>query len=127
MFMHLSASGSAACMSPALSALLVHLLSAGLGLTNLAGACFSAYPATGSFARSAVASSAGARTPAHGFVTAALIGAVLLFATPVFGHLPLNALAAIVITGVLPLLDFGRAWALARVRAARFFPVPHLT
>ena len=57
----------------------------------------------------------GAKTAAHGFVTAALIGAVLLFATPVFGHLPLNALAAIVITGVLPLLDFGRVLSLARV------------
>ena len=30
------------------------------------------------------------------------------FLTPVFQHMPLNALAAIVITGVLGLLDFGR-------------------
>ena len=35
---------------------------AGLGVANVAGAAFAGYPATGSFARSAVAQYAGART-----------------------------------------------------------------
>lgn len=35
---------------------------AGLGISNLAGAAFCAYPSTGSFARSAVQSTAGAKT-----------------------------------------------------------------
>ena len=43
-----------------------------------------------------------------GLVNAALIGIVLLCLTPVFRHMPLNALAAIVITGVIGLLDFPR-------------------
>ena len=41
---------------------------------------------------------------------------MLLLLTPVFAHMPLNALAAIVITGVLGLLDFGQAAHLYRVR-----------
>jgi len=41
-------------------------------------------------------------------VNAALIGVALLCLTPVFRHMPLNALAAIVITGVIGLLDFQR-------------------
>ena len=45
-----------------------------------------------------------------GVVNAALIGVVLLWLTPVFRHMPLNALAAIVITGVMGLLDFPRVF-----------------
>ncbi|EIE27094.1 sulfate permease [Coccomyxa subellipsoidea C-169] len=75
----------------------------GLGVCNLAGAVFCAYPSTGSFARAA------------GLVNAALIGFVLLCLTPVFQHMPLNALAAIVITGVIGLLDFQRALFLLQV------------
>ncbi len=54
---------------------------------------------------------------AAGLVNAALIGFVLLCLTPVFQHMPLNALAAIVITGVIGLLDFQRALFLLQVRS----------
>lgn len=53
-------------------------------------------------------------------MNAALIGFVLLCLTPVFQHLPLNALAAIVITGVIGLLDFQRALFLLQVRPSHF-------
>ena len=43
-----------------------------------------------------------------GLVNAALIGVVLLCLTPVFRHMPLNALAAIVITGVIGLTNLLR-------------------
>ena len=52
-----------------------------------------------------------------GLVNAALIGVVLLCLTPVFRHMPLNALAAIVITGVIGLLDFPRVLFLLKVGA----------
>jgi hypothetical protein len=39
-----------------------------LGLSNVAGAFFQAYPASGSLSRSAVASAAGAQSPLHGLV-----------------------------------------------------------
>lgn len=80
----------------------------GLGWANLAGAAFNSYPTTGSFARSAVAKYTGAKTGLAGLVTAALVGITLLCLTPVFNAMPMNALAAIVIAGVLPLLDFGK-------------------
>lgn len=52
-----------------------------------------------------------------GLVNAALIGVVLLCLTPVFRHMPLNALAAIVITGVIGLLDFPRVILLLKASA----------
>jgi MFS superfamily sulfate permease-like transporter len=39
-----------------------------LGLSNVMGAFFQAYPSSGSLSRSAVASAAGARSPLHGLV-----------------------------------------------------------
>ena len=81
---------------------------AGLGWANLAGAVFNCFPTTGSFARSAVAKYTGAKSGLAGVVTAGLVGITLLFLTQVFNAMPMNALAAIVIAGVLPLLDFGR-------------------
>ena len=39
-----------------------HHVRVGLGVANLAGAAFCAYPSTGSFARSAVQSTSGAKT-----------------------------------------------------------------
>ena len=89
----------------------------GLGWANLAGAAFNSYPTTGSFARSAVASYTGAKSGLAGIVTASLVGVTLLWLTPVFNAMPMNALAAIVIAGVLPLLDFGRGVSLFRVSA----------
>jgi MFS superfamily sulfate permease-like transporter len=52
---------------------------------------------------------------AAGIVNSAAIGLVLLCLTPVFQHLPMNALAAIVIVGVLGLLDFRRFFQLLQV------------
>ncbi|KAL0048646.1 hypothetical protein WJX82_007650 [Trebouxia sp. C0006] len=80
----------------------------GLGWANLAGAAFNSYPTTGSFARSAVAKYTGAKSGLAGVVTAGLVSVTLLCLTQVFNAMPMNALAAIVIAGVLPLLDFGR-------------------
>ena len=65
----------------------------GLGLANVAGSVFSAYPVTGGFSRSAVNSQAGTRTPFASFITAVLIVLTLLFFTPLFYYLP-NAVLA---------------------------------
>jgi high affinity sulfate transporter 1 len=56
----------------------------GLGMANLFGAMFQAYPVTGSFSRSAVNNEAGAQSGLSGLVTASLVGLVLLFLTSVF-------------------------------------------
>ena len=48
-------------------------------------------------------------------MNALLIGVVLFCLTPVAQFLPLNALAAIVITGVVPVMDFRQLLHLAKV------------
>jgi sulfate transporter 4 len=92
----------------------------GLGMANFLGAMFQSYPVTGSFSRSAVNNESGAQSGISGMVTATMVGVVLLFLTPVFEKLPLNVLAAIVISGVLGLLDYEEAMYLWRVHKFDF-------
>jgi sulfate transporter 4 len=92
----------------------------GLGMANFLGGMFQAYPVTGSFSRSAVNNESGAETGIAGMVTATMVGVVLLLLTPVFEKLPLNVLAAIVISGVLGLLDYAEAMYLWRVHKFDF-------
>lgn len=55
-----------------------------MGIANLFGAAFSCYTTTGSFSRSAVNNSAGAKTPLAQFTTAMALMVTLLVLTPVF-------------------------------------------
>jgi sulfate transporter 4 len=80
-----------------------------LGLANFAGALFSSYTTTGSFSRSAVNNSSGAKTQLAGFITAMVVMFVLLVMTPVFSLLPYNTMAAIIIAGVSTLVEFDTA------------------
>jgi hypothetical protein len=57
------------------------------------------YTTTGSFSRSAINNSCGAKTPLSGFVTSMIVMCVLLFLTPIFKLLPYNVMGAIIITG----------------------------
>ena len=54
-----------------------------------------------------------------GVFTACLVGATLLLLTPVFEHMPLSALGAIVISGVIGLINCDEAVFLWRVRDVR--------
>lgn len=76
-----------------------------LGVANLGGAFFSAYPVTGGFSRTAVNDQAGATTPLASIVTAVVVAVTLAFFTPLFHFLPKAVLAAIIITAVLGLVD----------------------
>jgi sulfate transporter 4 len=91
-----------------------------LGLANLAGAGFSAYPATGSFSRSAVSNDTGAKTQLGGCFTAVIVLIVVLFVTKPFYYMPMSALGAIVISGVLGLLDINEALYLFRLNKVDF-------
>ncbi len=77
----------------------------GLGLANLAGSVFGAYPVTGGFSRTAVNAQAGARTTMAGLVTALAVGLTLLVLTPAFHFLPKATLAAIIMVAVSGLVD----------------------
>jgi SulP family sulfate permease len=76
-----------------------------LGLANIFGSFFQSYPTTGGFSRTAVNEQAGATTPMSSLIAAGLIGLTLLFLTPLFFHLPLSVLAAIIIVAVAGLID----------------------
>ncbi|ONI24156.1 hypothetical protein PRUPE_2G227400 [Prunus persica] len=81
----------------------------GLGVANIFGSFFSAYPTTGSFSRSAVNHESGAKSGLSGLVMGVLMGCALLFMTPLFEYIPQCALAAIVISAVIGLVDYEEA------------------
>ncbi|VEF47641.1 sulfate transporter [Bacillus freudenreichii] len=88
----------------------------GLGLANVAGSFFSAYPVTGGFSRSAVNYQSGARTPLATMITSVLIILTLLFFTGAFYYLPNTVLAAIIMVAVYSLIDIKEAKYLFKVR-----------
>jgi len=87
----------------------------GLGLANLLGALFRAYPTTGGFSRTAVNAQAGATTTVASLVSAGVIALTLLFLTPLFYALPKAVLAAIVMVAVFGLIEWKEALFLWRV------------
>ncbi|WP_320169190.1 SulP family inorganic anion transporter [Maridesulfovibrio sp.] len=85
----------------------------GQGLANVLGACCSAYPASGSFSRSAVNLQAGAVTGLSSVFTSGIVAVTLLFFTPLLYHLPQAVLAAVIMMAVIGLINasgFIHAW-----------------
>jgi len=81
----------------------------GLGLANLVGSFFRAFPTTGGFSRTAVNDQAGARTTVATLVAASIIGLTLLLLTGLFRTLPNAVLAAIVMVAVANLVNWKEA------------------
>ncbi|KAF8212470.1 sulfate permease [Mycena galopus ATCC 62051] len=75
-----------------------------IGVTNTVGSCFGAYPATGSFSRSALKSKSGVRTPLAGLVTGIVVLVALYGLTPAFFWIPNATLAAVIIHAVADLV-----------------------
>ncbi|KAK6082816.1 sulfate permease [Seiridium cupressi] len=71
-----------------------------IGFTNILGPFLGAYPATGSFSRTAIKSKAGVRTPLAGIFTAIIVLLALYALTSVFFYIPSAALAGIIIHAV---------------------------
>jgi sulfate permease, SulP family len=80
-----------------------------LGLANIVGAFFRAFPTTGGFSRTAVNDQAGARTTVATLVAAGIIGVTLVFLTGLFRSLPNAVLAAIVMVAVANLVNWKEA------------------
>lgn len=88
-----------------------------LGLANVLGGFFGAYPAASSLSRSALVFSVGGRTPLHGVVQAAVIAVVLVALTGLFEPLPYAVLAAVIFMALTSLVDFtvpARLWRTSR-------------
>ncbi|MEN8965730.1 MAG: solute carrier family 26 protein [Polaribacter sp.] len=80
-----------------------------LGLSNIAGSFFKAYPSTSSFSRSAINQESGAKTGMAALVSVVMVLITLLFLTPLFYHLPKSVLAAIIIVAVFGLVNIKEA------------------
>ncbi|KAJ6784905.1 hypothetical protein PWT90_02378 [Aphanocladium album] len=71
-----------------------------IGVSNLLGPFLGAYPATGSFSRTAIKSKAGVRTPFAGVITAVVVLLAVYALTSVFYYIPNAALAGVIIHAV---------------------------
>jgi len=76
-----------------------------LGLANIFGSMFGAYPTTGGFSRTAVNERAGAMTGVSALISATVVALTLVFLTPAFGNLPQSVLGAIIVVAIAGLVD----------------------
>jgi len=92
-----------------------------LGLSNIFGSFFKAYPTTSSFSRSAINAENGAKTGMASLISVIMVVITLLFLTPLFYYLPKTVLAAIIIVAVFNLINFKEAFYLWRVNKLDFW------
>lgn len=92
-----------------------------LGMANIVGAFFQAYPTTGGFSRTAVNYDAGAKTGLAALFSAAVIGLTLLLFTSFFYYLPTAVLGAIILVAVSKLIDRSYAIKLWRNNPHEFY------
>jgi sulfate permease, SulP family len=78
----------------------------GQGLSNIAGAFFSGYVATGSFNRSGVNYEAGARTPLAAVFAGLMLMLIVLLVAPLASYLPKAAMAGVLFLVAWGLIDF---------------------
>ena len=93
----------------------------GQGLGNIFSSLSQGYAVSGSFSRSAVNISVGAKTGFSAVVTGGVVGITLLWLTPLLYHLPQATLAAVIIMAVINLVKvepIKHAWKVQRHDAA---------
>lgn len=73
-------------------------------------------PVTGSFTRTAVNHASGVRTPFGGIVTGLVVLLSIGFLTDSFQYIPKATLAAIIVTAMYSMTDFGTAVQIWRTR-----------
>ena len=77
----------------------------GLGAANLAAGLFQGFPISSSSSRTPVAEAAGAKTQMTGVVGAIAVALLILAAPNLLQHLPMSALAAVVIASAIGLIE----------------------
>ena len=87
----------------------------GQGLAKIIGSYFQSMPVSGGITRTAVNFYAGAKTGFSSIVAGLIVMIVLLWLTPLFYHLPYSTLAALIMIGILGLLDFKKIWSIWKV------------
>lgn len=76
-----------------------------IGTTNVIGSFVSAFPATGSFARTAINASSGVRTQMNGLFTGLIALLALSVLTPYLYYIPKTCLAAVIISAVIFMVE----------------------
>ncbi|KAJ3567344.1 hypothetical protein NPX13_g6803 [Xylaria arbuscula] len=96
-----------------------------IGFTNVFGPFLGAYPATGSFSRTAIKSKAGVRTPLAGLWTALLVVLALYALTKVFFYIPMASLSGLIIHAVgdlvTPPATVYQFWQVSPIEVVIFF------
>lgn len=102
-----------------------------IGVTNLIGVFFSAYPATGSFSRSALKAKCGVRTPLAGIFTGAVVLLAIYCLTGAFYWIPNATLSAIIIHAVYDLMASYKSsyklWRVSPLEAVIFIAAVFIT
>jgi SulP family sulfate permease len=80
-----------------------------LGISNMVGSLFKAYPSASSFSRSAINQESGAKTGMAALIAVVMVSITLLFLMPLFYYLPKTVLSAIIIVAVFGLINFKEA------------------
>ncbi len=78
----------------------------GQGLSNVVGSFFSSYASSGSFTRSGLNYTAGAVTPLSAVFAALTLALIVLLVAPLAAHLPIAAMAAVLLVVAWRLIDF---------------------
>ncbi|XP_055861214.1 sodium-independent sulfate anion transporter-like isoform X3 [Biomphalaria glabrata] len=98
-----------------------------IGVSNIVSAFFQSYPVTGSFSRTAVNSQSGVRTPMGGVWTGGLVILALCVLTPWFYYIPKSALAAVIISAVIPMVEYHTVIELWRANSKSLPMIEYLT
>lgn len=77
----------------------------GQGLSNITGSFFSSYAGSGSFTRSGVNYSSGAKTPVSAIFAAIILMAVVLLIAPLTAYLPVAAMGGVILIVAYNLID----------------------
>ena len=90
----------------------------GIGMANVFGSLTGSYPVGASVSRSSVLKASGARSPLAALLAGILALSLAFLAAPVVALLPKAALAALILTAALGMIDFGklrRSWKIDRM------------
>ncbi|WAB97384.1 MULTISPECIES: SulP family inorganic anion transporter [Pseudomonas] len=93
----------------------------GLGVANLASGLFQGIPISSSSSRTPVAEAAGSKTQLTGIIGAVAVTILLLVAPNLMQHLPISALAAVVIAAALGLFEFADLKRIFRMQQWEFW------
>ena len=93
----------------------------GLGLANLAAGFFHGFPVSSSASRTPVAEAAGAKTQLTGITGALGVASLLLFAPNLLEYVPTAALAAVVISSAIGLIEVSDLRQLFRIQQWEFW------